>query len=727
MAVHWRFALGMMLAFASLVRAAEMERPYVFTDEKALVRVGESTGEIGYSIRVIRQAGWGAVSEGRAVIKEGKVDIPALEEGLHLVTLQLPGGAEEARFLAMNPPAAADRDRAAKRLPRSAQKLFDRQPFTFLAMGDSVTHTGDYETLLKMMLERSTGNANVRFVSRAYPGRSVDATIRNFQSDALDRKPDLGLVMYGLNDQGGGVSLESYLEQYQWIAERLAAECGAEAVFLSPTPDASTGKDFAQYDAFLFRTIGYAASLRALADRIGVPHADTFHAIWGKGASTLDASGRAMWPLFPTAHNRPFTSLIETDGKGDGIHPSALGHLLIARAAYDAIMGVPAPPRPLSVRASAEWGDAGLVAQVVVRNESAERRAGRLELHPVAHDEIASTAPDQYTLEPGAELSFNVAWPRVRKPEDLLQYPANAYAARGNAMFVVIDYQGDASEVYAVPAPSHAQPHFVRERLVAEGKEATIRLRDGEKIESVVVPIAKDGEQVGRVPLVRAVGQNGGLPKWATAEVVYVQYALAIDGDVTIDGKLDEWASAKWVPVGGPSQARWYPGVVDHRASVEECYLEWAFRKSDAGVHLAARATGQFAQDAFVLFFDPRSPELLGTPGRYYWANGAMKPDGQVELKPGETSPGKVKMRGAWQATPTGSTLELFIPYELMEAAAWPASGDLGCSIWWRHKGADDKTTNLFWSEDGHPWNPRWYGVVRLDDGRTAPFMVRVK
>lgn len=64
-----------------------------------------------------------------------------------------------------------------------------------------------------------------------------------------------------------------------------------------------------------------------------------------------------------------------------------------------------------------------------------------------------------------------------------------------------------------------------------------------------------------------------------------------------------------------------------------------------------------------------------------------------------------------------------------MDADGWPASGDLGVSIVWRHRHEDGKVTRLTWSEDGHEWNPRWYGVVRRTGEADAepPYVVRVK
>ena len=83
----------------------------------------------------------------------------------------------------------------------------------------------------------------------------------------------------------------------------------------------------------------------------------------------------------------------------------------------------------------------------------------------------------------------------------------------------------------------------------------------------------------------------------------------------------------------------------------------------------------------------------------------------------------------AWKSQNNRATGEMLVPYEALELEDWPASGDLGLSIWWVHTGPEGKVTNLYWTDDGYPWSPRWYGVVRLVNKRDAPlpYMVRVK
>ncbi len=71
----------------------------------------------------------------------------------------------------------------------------------------------------------------------------------------------------------------------------------------------------------------------------------------------------------------------------------------------------------------------------------------------------------------------------------------------------------------------------------------------------------------------------------------------------------------------------------------------------------------------------------------------------------------------------------MFVPYTAMMAGAWPTSGDLGMSLCFAYTSPGGKTTRIQWSEDGHPWNTRWYGLVRLlkTPDEELPYVIRVK
>lgn len=673
--------IGFALSLHSVAGAepVRLATPYVFTDAKAVVLVPETTNAVAYSLKTITTTGWGPAKDNQGTVAAGKLEIAPLTEGIHILTLNLPKPVE-LRFLALAPPARLDPLAVRRALPRQGDRLLRGEPFTILAMGDSVTATGDYPEILKLLLERATGQHNVTVVKRAYSGRSVDATVRNFRDDGPPNKPQLGLLMYGLNDQGAGIAPAAYLDQCRWVVEHMAQECAADSVLLTPTPDTSLGKDAIAYSPYLFRTLGFAALLENLGRELKVPVADTFHALWGPGGATVDACGRAMWPVFPPSYHKQFVSVLESAGKGDGVHPNVLGHLALARAVFNAIAGV-APTE--HIRGVSEWTPAGLVSHVQLGTN--------VTVFPLPDDVVEVR-------------TGGVCWPNRKQPADLLKYPANHYPTPMFVAFV-------AGQPQIVEAPVTATVDFVRERQVVTGSTVTVKF--GNSPVTVAIPTDSD---VGRIPLIRAM---------QAAELAYVRFGAARASEAIVDGDLSEWNEHRWIPVGESVQARGSRGVTDHRTATNECYLNWAFKAGSNGVFMAAKLTGAVDKDSFTLFFDPRAPELLGTPGRYYWLSGHRRADGKLELKRGETSKSAPGLVGVWR----DAALELFIPYELMELTAWPTAGDLGLSIWWTHVGPDGQKTNLYWSEDGHPWNPRWYGVVRLgaDSPTNLPYMVRVK
>ena len=106
-----------------------------------------------------------------------------------------------------------------------------------------------------------------------------------------------------------------------------------------------------------------------------------------------------------------------------------------------------------------------------------------------------------------------------------------------------------------------------------------------------------------------------------------------------------------------------------------------------------------------------------------------MKPAGIISVSAGESSPEKKGGQGAWRKNNEGVTTgEIFVPYGFLGITHWPDAGDLGVSIVWKHREKNGQSTSLMWSENGHPWNPLWFGVVRCtSDAAALPFMIRVR
>jgi lysophospholipase L1-like esterase len=707
-----RLAVLLVLWLVSFGQAAQpAPAVYHFTDETVRLTLPEASS---YTLRVISDAGLSGETHG--AVSNGIAKLEPTDEGIYIINPDL---GKEVRFLAMDPPPAMDDATLRRVLPRNAERLLAGKPIRFLAMGDSVTATGDYENMLRLMLTRATGNQRIEMIDRSYPGRSVDASVRNFQRDALDNQPQVAMIMYGLNDQGAGCSLRAYLEQVEWLVRRLRNECGTDPIVMLPTPDISLAKDATEYTPYVIRTVGFGTWLRDAMASLDVPVVDTFHALWGKGAPTFEQTCHAMRPRFPTHYSKHFTSMLEAGGKGDGIHPNALGHLALAKAIYATLSGHTRKP-PAQVRATSTWTENGLQAEVDV----AHAGRGRLEIYPVPDDTI--TTKGRLTYRNRRHL--RVSWPAVKTPADLLTYPANHYFYSTAPMFVVIDYRDSGSHVYGVKAPMRPNARVVAERqTVSDGKVGVTLIEDGKRrTQTIHIP---EDSPVGRIPLLSKY-ETHGQTAWAAAEVAYVRYGAALPGEATVDGDLADWTGHSWFPVGLPVQARWTRGPDDNRIAVDECFSQWSLKAGKTGLHLAVKATGKLANDVITLYFDPREPNLLGTPGTYYWLSISRDKDGKLRLRPGETSDRRqAKLKGAWRETKDGTTMEMFVPYSLMHGDSWPASGDLGLSIDWRHRGpGETPDTHLQWSEDGHPWNPRWYGVVRLSqEPDNLPYMVRIK
>jgi hypothetical protein len=241
-------------------------------------------------------------------------------------------------------------------------------------------------------------------------------------------------------------------------------------------------------------------------------------------------------------------------------------------------------------------------------------------------------------------------------------------------------------------------------------------------VEAVEVTIPED-DDVGRIPLVKELRGAGGETGWAVADVVYAKVASAPEGEATVDGDLAEWASVPSFPVGLPCQARSPNGHNDARTSVEEAYVDVRVMAGGKGLYMAFEGTGFLDRDSVNIFFDKREPAWIGTAGPYYWLGMGFRPEGAVALGQGETSRPNQPFQGAWRATDKGLDAEIFVPYSLFDSETWPAGGDLGLSVVWRHS-HEGRSTRLGWFENGHEWNSRWYGTVRKGPAPGVPSYV---
>jgi lysophospholipase L1-like esterase len=529
---HSGIIIVALCAILGLIPAAfAQNRNYVFTDELVQLELPNATN---YTLRVISRNGISDPVAG--VLDDGRLTLKPQQEGIHIVE---PNAGEEVRFLAMDPPAPIDADALLRTLPKNGKRLLAGETFRLLSMGDSVTATGDYENMLRMMLARATGNGNIEVVDRSYPGRSVDASLRNFNKDAVGTKPHAVMIMYGLNDQGANCSLRGYLEQFEWLVKQLRQEIGADLIVLLPTPDISLGRDETEHGPQVLRTVGYGTWLKKTMLEMNVPVVDTFNALWDGGSVSLDAAAKAMQPLFPIHYSKPFSTMLEKDGGGDGIHPNALGHLAMAKAVYAQLTGRDSNP-DVVFEAQSFWTEEGL--QAVVTAEHSGR--GRVAVYPVPGDNITVSGALDYQNK----IRFHVNWPEINEPEDFLKFPADHYFMSREPVIVVIDYAESGSRVHGVRCPAVLSAFFEPGRYVVDGQTVAVALHEGGERKNVMVTIPQHSK-VGRKALLSKYSQDG-QTVWATAECVYVRYGAAQKGEVEVDGNLEEWNRHYWFPVG---------------------------------------------------------------------------------------------------------------------------------------------------------------------------------
>lgn len=354
--------------------------------------------------------------------------------------------------------------------------------------------------------------------------------------------------MYGLNEESTNVPIAGYREQYAWLAQQLR-ELGADAVFLQPTPDIGIPVTEAQRKPdsnappYIARTLGFGEALRPLAREMKVPLATTFSALWGNGGATLEESAHSQWPIFPTGYSQQFSSMLETDGKGDTIHPNVLGHLQIARAIFDALNDVPEPAL-WQWTARTRWTPRGAESTLSARNVSKSRRVRRLQVVPPS-DAVLESAPVAYDLAPGQSAHLSVLWTQAQKPEDLLEYPLDRHLSLQVPLVPVVDYSNNAgkisSRVHGISAPFEALAALRRTRQVVNGNRVTVDYSVDGKQRNLPVQIPANRE-VGRIPIVQKV-QAKNATGWLTGEVAYVRYGVARADDKAAEAKLEFRAS----------------------------------------------------------------------------------------------------------------------------------------------------------------------------------------
>ena len=196
-----------------------------------------------------------------------------------------------------------------------------------LFQGDSITDAGwdrnddsnlgvGYASIAAALFTAMYPEKNVRFLNRGISGNRVPDLQGRWQADCIDLKPDWVSIMIGINDTWRGfdsndkTASEDYEEGFCDILTRTRDKLDAKLIilepFLLPTPE-----DRLEWRVDLDPKIHAARRLARKFDAIFVPMDGIF-------AAASMHHGPAFWA-------------------GDGVHPTAPGHALIAKAWLEAV------------------------------------------------------------------------------------------------------------------------------------------------------------------------------------------------------------------------------------------------------------------------------------------------------------------------------------------------------------------------------------------------------
>jgi acyl-CoA thioesterase I len=192
-----------------------------------------------------------------------------------------------------------------------------QRPVRIVAFGDSVTgvyyHTGGRRAWCEMLgiaLRKTYPKAQLEMINAGISGHTTANALERIDRDVIAKKPDLVVVMFGLNDIVRGDE-KSFCANTKEIITR-CHKAGAAVVVCT------FNSVYENTDRAISRTAHFAQLARDVAKEMSVPLADNYAAY-----EALRAKDPTAWRLL----------MSET------IHPGMLGHKLFAEVMAETISG----------------------------------------------------------------------------------------------------------------------------------------------------------------------------------------------------------------------------------------------------------------------------------------------------------------------------------------------------------------------------------------------------
>jgi len=179
-------------------------------------------------------------------------------------------------------------------------------------LGDSITWQNLYTTYIEQYFTGRYPDKKYRFINRGVRGDTVAEAIARIQRDVIGEKPDLVLVMLGMNDGGyKGYNqglLKFYLGNLEKLVGLLRKKTEAKIILVTPTCMEPVDYRAERYNKMLS---AMAAGVVDLGKKLKVPVIDLFPFFSRK--------------LKEARSHQPPVRLMR-----DPIHPGPVGHLIIA-------------------------------------------------------------------------------------------------------------------------------------------------------------------------------------------------------------------------------------------------------------------------------------------------------------------------------------------------------------------------------------------------------------
>ena len=226
---------------------------------------------------------------------------------------------------------------AAAQAPPTAAAFQSGDRVVFI--GDSITRGGGFHAFVQLFYATRFPEYSIQYFNCGHSGGNAVDTMRRLGWDVLDHRPNMAVVMFGMNDIGGGWAVEG--ESAAELQERMTARVNSVATNMTRLVAAirrvgcrvtlvapSIYDETAQFDkpADLHRNAAlglWAQRVRELAVELHTGFADFYTPM-----NALNRAGQERDPTFTLVGS-------------DRVHPGPVGHFVMAYALLKA-QGVPA-------------------------------------------------------------------------------------------------------------------------------------------------------------------------------------------------------------------------------------------------------------------------------------------------------------------------------------------------------------------------------------------------